>query len=228
MRKLMIVLITSIIVLCPVIGQLLGSFAASGPITVPTNGMIDLTSSPAAGNKLSNGDFSNGFVGWDTYTTSGAKVVNPSNPSFASLDYSIYHTAAPSVKILADPNKVSMYGATDPSIWINPSVSIRGGEDIILQAWCYLVGSAGQPMGARIGVDFRDASNALITTSSTDVYRNYPPDSYVPWGTSGWVLDKMEVLAPSNAAYACLWLMNTPPQGPGIVYWDDAAVILVN
>jgi hypothetical protein len=230
------------IILCMVIGQLLGSFAAPVTNTISTYGSIVENTQGGQGgtNILSNGDFSNGFEGWQTYTDNGGQVTNPSNPpnSYVSLDYSIYHTAAPSCKILADPDEVT---PGDPSIWRANSESVYPGETIIVQAWVYIVGPNDQPWGgARVSEDFRDSRGNDLTNEGvvpTYISSTFPPQNgnvygYVPYGTSGWVLDSMELYVPANAVWVCLWLQTMPAYAvtgnTGYAYYDDAAIILVN
>jgi hypothetical protein len=198
---------------------------------VASYGTIDYTSSF---NILVNPDFSQGFARWsDVPGWNGAQ-------GWASLDYSNYHNAAPSLKMTPDPYYIAAAAGMSGdcgSAWadqvaISPGCIMRIGVWVKTDTNPSYPYNPNAPYGARLGCDFRESNTGTILGGFTIINSTVPVIDYCPvvsWGTSDWTLMEYYVRAPSNAHTACVWLQTFPQHSNDFhsCYFDDVYAVIV-
>lgn len=211
---------------CARIGVSYGAFYAQKQVT--SYGTI-MTPSNQPTNLVQNPDFSQGFSSWGGYSENGGWNTGPN--AYAFLDYSVYHSAAPSLRMEPDP-----HGNTpgDPACW-STGWPMVGGQTVRVSVWVRtdtnpnFPYNTNVPYGARMCVDFRDSSgkimNNAVLNCTVPVVDGCP---VVSWGTSVWTLIDFYCVAPPTAVTCCMWLQVYPPQsGVTLSCWFDDAVAYI-
>lgn len=177
---------------------------------------------PTLGSKnlLTNGDFSQGGEPWR-----GKKVPSSTEPPvvgqpsfYGQLDYDVYHTSPPSLRM--DPITF------DPSreVWYAVRFPVLAGQAVCARGWI----RAGSPphlwagSGCRFGLDFR-REPGYITRGVNGGFSHF-----VEAGQEGWTQHEILTYVQPGEDNVMLWLQGYPgdAQAPG--WWDELELYIYN